>query len=296
MEKKKVNVEAVQPETGGWKRRLLAVFLDVCIFLLISFGGYVLWSAFCLLLFAPDGEPAATDAHPWMDWASEVGLLCAVLLSAWLVLHRRGMSLRCLGLSFRWRSALGGLCLAVAIYALGLALLCLGGMVRVEAVSGSAAFLGPMLGYFLLVSLAEELMMRGFLLGRMLDGGIHRYASLFLSSLFFSLLHLFNPDFSWLSFLNILLAGMLLGIPYVHTRSLSFSVSFHWFWNWLQGPVLGYHVSGNETSESLLSLSFSGPSLWSGGSFGFEGSLLCTMLLLLAIGGLLYRYGRRQKA
>ena len=137
--------------------------------------------------------------------------------------------------------------------------------------------------------------MRGFLLGRMLDGGMNRWWALFLSSLLFAVMHFFNPDFSWLAFLNILLAGLLLGIPFVYTRNLSFPIGFHWFWNWIQGPVLGYRVSGNESGESLFSLSFSESGWLHGGSFGFEGSLLCTILLALAVGGLLFYYVRRMK-
>lgn len=280
---------------SDFRQRMVAIVLDVVIFLLVSFGVYVLLAVWTRLLLTP--EAAGQDSmRGWMLIGDEAGLLVAVWLSAFLVLRRRGVPLSRLGLAFRWREALRGAGWAVVFYACALALSWAGGAVRVAALSFHAASLAIMALYFFLVAWAEELMVRGFLLGRMLDGGMNRWVALFLSSLLFSLMHLFNPAFSWLSFLNILLAGILLGVPFVYTRNLSFLVFFHWLWNWLQGPVLGYRVSGLETGESLLSLSLSGSDWLTGGVFGFEGSLLCTMLLLLTIGSLGLYYGKRRMA
>ena len=285
----------LQPGKTGFGQRMAAIALDAGMFLLFSFGLYVLWAAFARLLWAPDAVGTISTGAWWLV-ADEAGLLCAVLVSAWLVLRRRGLPVSGLGLSFRRREALKGGGLAVAAYACVLVLSWGLGIVRLESVAFPAASLSIMALYFLLVALAEELMVRGFLLGRMLDGGLNCWAALLLSSLLFSLMHLFNPAFSWLSLLNILLAGLVLGVPYVYTRNLSFPVFFHWLWNWLQGPVLGYCVSGNETGESLFFFTLSGPDWLTGGSFGFEGSLLCSVLLLLILGGLLRCYGRRRMA
>ena len=92
---------------------------------------------------------------------------------------------------------------------------------------------------------------------------------------------------------NLLLAGILLGSAYIYTRNLWFAIALHWFWNWLQGPVLGFEVSGNAFGESLLTLDTSaGSALLNGGPFGFEGSLICTVLMLAAI-WLIIRYYNR---
>ncbi len=55
----------------------------------------------------------------------------------------------------------------------------------------------------------------------------------------------------------------------------------HFFWNWIQGPVLGYEVSGNRFCEILFSLRLPANNLINGGAFGFEGSLVCTVLATL---------------
>ena len=135
---------------------------------------------------------------------------------------------------------------------------------------------------YFFVAVTEEVIGRGFILGRMLDGGINKFVALFISAVLFSLMHLFNPNFAFVPFLNIMLAGCFLGASYIYTRNLCFPIALHWFWNWIQGSVLGYKVSGNEFSnENLLILHFPEENLINGGTFGFEGSILCSLLLVL---------------
>ena len=191
----------------------------------------------------------------------------------------------------------GGLGVAVLLYVVGFGLSLLTGTVEVAGVQlVPSALLGTLL-LFLLVAVTEEVMLRGFVLGRMLVGGMNRFVALFLSSALFSAMHLFNPNFALLPFVNILLAGCLLGASFLYTRNLCFPIALHWFWNWMQGPVLGYEVSGMNSGESLLTLRLTGSDLLTGGSFGFEGSLLCTVLLVvgtLAIIGYYERRGRKE--
>jgi hypothetical protein len=97
----------------------------------------------------------------------------------------------------------------------------------------------------------------------------------------FALLHLMNPNVAFLPMLNLVLGGLLLGASYLYTRNLWFPVSLHFFWNWIQGPVLGYEVSGNRFCETLFSLRLPANNLINGGAFGFEGSLVCTVLATL---------------
>ena len=128
-------------------------------------------------------------------------------------------------------------------------------------------------GLMLLVAITEEICVRGFVLGRLLNSGMNKYLALFLSAFLFSILHLFNPNFSMLPFINILLAGLLLGFMYIYTRNLWFPISLHLFWNWLQGPVLGFEVSGADFDKTLLTLNLPTKSILNGGDFGFEDSI-----------------------
>lgn len=226
-------------------------------------------------------------------------MLVGYLSAAVLVLRWRNLPLSLLGMSLKGRGKdlLAGLGVAVLLYAVGFGTSLLMGTVEIASVEWVPRDLLGTLLFFLLVAVTEEVMLRGFVLGRMLSAGMNRFVALFLSSALFSAMHLFNPNFALLPFVNILLAGCLLGASFLYTRNLCFPVVLHWFWNWLQGPVLGYEVSGMDSGETLLTLRLTGSDLLTGGSFGFEGSLLCTVLLVggtLAIVAYYERRGRKE--
>lgn len=222
-------------------------------------------------------------------------MLIGYLSAAVLVLRWRNLPLSLLGMSLRGRGKdlLAGLGVAVLLYAVGFGTSLLMGTVEIASVQWVPRDLLGTLLFFLLVAVTEEVMLRGFVLGRMLSAGMNRFVALFLSSALFSAMHLFNPNFALLPFVNILLAGCLLGASFLYTRNLCFPVVLHWFWNWLQGPVLGYEVSGMDSGETLLTLRLTGSDLLTGGNFGFEGSLLCTVLLVVGTLAIVAYYERR---
>lgn len=215
---------------------------------------------------------------------NEVAMLVSALLAALVIWGFKKQTFSRLGLSLKgWgRSLLSGTLLVVLLYAVGFGISLLLGAVEVAGFLFSPASLLLTLMFYFLVAVTEELIACGFIMGCMLDRGINKYAALFVSATLFSLMHIFNPNFAFVPFLNILLAGLFLGASCLYTRNLCFPIALHWFWNWIQGPVLGYSVSGNEFGyPSLLALHLPEENLLNGGSFGFEGSLLCSCLLVL---------------
>ena len=213
---------------------------------------------------------------------SETLMLIGIFLSAWIVWHFRGVSLAGLGrsLAIRKKDLLSGISLAIVLYAVGFGVSLLAGAIEIAGVVFNPSSLLISFVFFLLVAITEEFALRGFVLERMLQGGVNKFWALFLSATLFSLVHIANPNFDFLSFINILLAGILLGSSYIYTRNLCFPIALHWFWNWIQGPVLGYEVSGNKFCDGLLTLHLPEANLINGGAFGFEGSILCTVLMI----------------
>ena len=213
---------------------------------------------------------------------SETLMLIGIFLSAWIVWHFRGVSLAGLGrsLAIRKKDLLSGISLAIVLYAVGFGVSLLAGAIEIAGVVFNPSSLLISFVFFLLVAITEEFALRGFVLERMLQGGVNKFWALFLSATLFSLVHIANPNFDFLSFINILLAGILLGSSYIYTRNLCFPIALHWFWNWIQGPVLGYEVSGNKFCDGLLALYVLETALINGGAFGFEGSILCTVLMV----------------
>ena len=144
---------------------------------------------------------------------SETLMLIGVFLSAWIVWHFRGLSLAGLGrsLAMRRKDLLSGVLLAIVLYAVGFGISLLAGAVEITGVTFNPSSLLISFVFFLLVAVTEELALRGFVLERMLQGGINKFWALFFSSVLFSLIHIGNPNFNFLSCKNILLEGVLLG-------------------------------------------------------------------------------------
>ena len=133
----------------------------------------------------------------------------------------------------------------------------------------------------ILVAFFEELVFRGYILSNLMDS-LPKEAALFVSAIMFAVFHSLNPDFNLIAFINIFIAGVLLGINYIYTRNLWFAVFFHFSWNFFQGPVLGFQVSGIEL-PTLLQQNSKGSVLLTGGKFGLEASWLVTIAMSLSV-------------
>jgi membrane protease YdiL (CAAX protease family) len=187
------------------------------------------------------------------------------------------------------------------LYALITVLFIIGGgtfaLLHLDAVQISYAGMGVGIFFinvltFALVAFNEELLFRGYILSNLL-GKMGRFWALTLSSVLFGLMHLGNNQIDWLPIINLILAGYLLGVTYIYTRNLWYPIFLHFFWNFIQGPILGYEVSGSQTI-SIFRMEAGSNVYLSGGLFGFEGSAACSILTLLFIVLIAAYYKRAQ--
>ncbi|HEV2355728.1 MAG TPA: CPBP family intramembrane glutamic endopeptidase, partial [Puia sp.] len=144
----------------------------------------------------------------------------------------------------------------------------------------SALFIS--LGWMVLISFSEELVFRGYLLGNLLESVPNKWIALSISSVLFAAYHAVTPGIHTLALINLFLAGMLLGTNYLFTKNLWFSFLLHLGWNFFEGPILGFRVSGT-IFPSLLQAEPNGDLFITGGNYGLEGSILMTLLLLTAL-------------
>ena len=225
--------------------------------------------------------------------------IVAVTLFAARFLDRRPIS--DLGLQFTsgWRRDLGfglflGALLMLLIFLVELAL----GWITIEDVFYTRlpypfwmALVSP-LTLFLLVGIYEELLVRGYVLKNLAEGlSFHPLGGkagmllgLLLSSALFGLLHAGNPNASPVSTVYLSLAGLFLGLPVLLTDQLAIPIGLHITWNFFQGNVFGFPVSGTPVNRTtFIAVDQGGPELWTGGAFGPEAGLLGIAAMLVGV-------------
>jgi hypothetical protein len=105
------------------------------------------------------------------------------------------------------------------------------------------------------------------------------------SSLVFGILHLGNPNATWVSAFNITVAGLFLGLGMVLTGSLAIPIGLHITWNFFQGNVFGFAVSGIQPGVTVIGTEVVANTWLVGDAFGPESGVLGLVVMLL--GGLL---------
>jgi len=277
-----VNAASSAPQPAvraGWLRFLLflvalipVVFLQGVLAVIIMFVAGVDLNRSYDVMFEPLGIIIA------------VLNLLTVVVAVWL--FRRFLdrqSFRSLGFSLAApfgrhlvEGILWGVGLILVIFGVTLAL----GGIRVTSVQFPAGSMLVLAAILIPAAISEELILRGYMLNNLMQS-TSRYVALLFISLLFAFFHSFNANLSTMGLVNIVLAGLLLGVYYVHRQNLWLPITLHIAWNYVQGPVLGSPISGNAT-PSVLTLDFTGSDLVTGGEFGFEASLVTSVVLLLA--------------
>jgi membrane protease YdiL (CAAX protease family) len=247
-------------------------------------------------------SPMSLLESPVVLALSSFGILIAILLSVWLagrILDRRPFANFGFRLGKDWWIDLGfGLFLGAFLMLLIFLIELVAGWVTVTGtlmttdpdVPFILAILGPLL-VFVAVGIYEETFSRGYQLHNLAEGFNWkmigpRWAiviATLLSSAVFGLLHLGNPNASFISTFNIFVAGaVLLAMGVLLTGELSIPIGVHITWNFFQGNVFGFPVSGGDFSlATFISIQQGGPGLWTGGAFGPEAGLLGLAAILL---------------
>ena len=134
----------------------------------------------------------------------------------------------------------------------------------------------------------EEIVTRGWLLN-VLSTKYNIGVGLLISSTLFGLIHLTNPNVNYIAVINIILVGLFYGLYVIKTNDLWAVCGMHSAWNFAQGNIFGFKVSGLDVSVgSLIDLNLVGSDFVTGGIFGPEAGITATFILLASIGILLF--------
>ena len=258
--------------------RIVAV-LVITFVLAAAFGWLVSFAS-----FPDEGDALLT----WQGLGKRGSVLLAIILAAFITLRwidRRPITLLGLGLLEGWKRDFGlGLIIGIAMISIALGCLWAGGWVSLSLNEITLSLVGALskaMLLFFVAALMEELMLRGYIFQAFIEGSRVWIAVIVLSSIF-SVMHFDNPDATIPSALNIFLAGVLLSVCYLKTRSLWLPTGAHLGWNWMQSSFWGMGVSGYHVKWSVFSAEAHGADWISGGQFGAESSIFATVIILIA--------------
>lgn len=253
-----------------------------------------LWIFCCGLFFVPvfilypesfSGSKAEYDNlmssnHMFMilyNLATLFGTFCAIFFVTRIIEKQKILYLKS---AFQIKGILYGSLIGAVLIVFGIIILSLINDIKI-------AFEGINIGIFyyfiifLLVAVSEELMARGFILNTLLSK-INKPLAVIISSIIFALMHIFNSSVNAIGLINIFLIGVVLSLLYLKRMSLSIPIGLHLSWNFLQGPVLGFSVSGHVT-DSIFKITSKSGSDFSFQGFGLEGSLIITLIFVITI-------------
>lgn len=135
---------------------------------------------------------------------------------------------------------------------------------------------------YALVAISEEVMCRGYVFST-LNEMKRPYFSAIISSFIFAAFHLENPNVKILGIVNIFLIGILFSYMCIKTNDLWMPIGYHFAWNYFQGNIFGFPVSGQSQSEAVYIIESLRENLLTGGSFGPEAGILTTIVIIIGI-------------
>jgi uncharacterized protein len=219
-------------------------------------------------------------------------LLCFALFFGWLCgKFLEDLPFRALGISFtkNWlKDLFFGLTIGAISIGIAVLIACLFGGMRLEfnAAAGIPTILQTLavsFAIFFFGAAAEEAYFRGYILQTFARAEL-AWLAIGFTSVFFAFAHFLNPNVSGISKFNTALAGVWFGVAWLKTRNLWFPLGIHFAWNWLQGAIFGIPVSGitEITAAPLLSETATGSVFFTGGNYGVEGGIACTIALVFS--------------
>ena len=154
--------------------------------------------------------------------------------------------------------------------------------IQLVGISAISSILVILFGW-IIQGATEEIVTRGWLLN-VLSTKYNIGVGLLISSTLFGLMHLTNPNVNYIAVINIILVGLFYGLYVIKTNDLWSVCGMHSAWNFAQGNIFGFEVSGLDISVgTLIDLNLVENDFITGGVFGPEASIVATFVLLLSI-------------
>lgn len=198
-----------------------------------------------------------------------------------------------MGLSGSWKSFFAGALLGCFLLALSVGGILLTGTITCRGVFERVDLPGLLLlaGGFLVQGTTEELLCRGLAFYALKEKTSPAVAGE-VSAVLFLLPHLPSllgggVGYSLIGIVNLLLISTIFTQLTMSFRSIWAACGLHAFWNFGLYGILGLNVSGSSrTVMAVLDMRTQGESIWNGGAYGIEASILTTAVLAVGALGL----------
>ncbi|WP_420124833.1 CPBP family intramembrane glutamic endopeptidase [Longimicrobium sp.] len=262
----------------------------------ILYGPYGLRSGWRILAFLLLNAGAATVAvtlavalgAPRDSTTSFAVMLGAALLAGWgMLVYVDRRPAGALGFALEpaaARDSAAGLGVGAAMLAGAVAVLAMASMARWVADEGTVpeyvAAIASSFAFLAVAAAAEEALFRGYAFQALVQG-IGVWPAVLGTSALFAMMHGNNPNVTPVALANIFLAGVMLAVAYLRTRSLWFATGVHLGWNWTMASLLDFPVSGIVMDVPLYTGRETGPDWMTGGAFGPEAGLAASLTIVL---------------
>ncbi len=135
---------------------------------------------------------------------------------------------------------------------------------------------------FIIQGASEEILLRSYFFVSC-AANTNVIVSVLASSALFAALHIGNPGFTLLAFINLFLFGVFAALYFLRRGSIWGICALHTVWNFAQGNIFGCNVSGMPLDDSIFLTADTQGVIWSGGAFGPEGGIAVTMIFIIGI-------------
>ena len=159
------------------------------------------------------------------------------------------------------------------------------GAIEVRGIGLETGTLAANFGFLVLLWAPFEETLRMLMLNGMRAVFRRDWIAVALASVAFGLIHAANDHATALSVTSNALGGLMYALAFVRTNRIWMPIGLHAAWNFVQGTLLGFPVSGEtDWSAGLVRQAEVGNDLLTGGAFGPEGGLVGIAFRLVVIG------------
>ena len=220
------------------------------------------------------------------------GYIVTILTFIIFVKKRNKDKLSKIGLDINFKTFFKGVLIGIVSLSLIIILLILFGAIKFVGINNNVnwLFFGLYFGGYLIQGFMEELICRGFILHRLKEK-LPIIVAIIISILFFSIGHfdkMFNESalIGIIGILNLIIISLIFVVITLKNKNIYGATGFHFIWNFTLFSIIGLNLSGLETTNSIFKMEAVNKFL-TGYSYGIESSIVCTIMLSLALVSLL---------